>query len=73
MSVIKDRNKQMIVFSKRSISVSKAINARSGDMTRKYHQDGERYRIKERKARWKIDPKQVNIQKRAEENQSGYN
>lgn len=36
-------------------------------MTRKYHQDGERYRIKERKARWKIDPKQVNIQKRAEE------
>ena len=70
MSVIKDRNKQMIVFSKSSISVSKAINARSGE---KYHQDGERYRIKERKARWKIDPKQVNIQKRAEENQSGYN
>ena len=48
------------------------MSARFGDMTRKYYQDGEGYRIKKEVKR-KIVPKQVNIQKRAEEKQSEYN
>lgn len=53
--------------------VSKAKDARFGDMTRKYHQDGRRYRIEVRETKKKMDLKQVNIQKRAEEKQRGYN
>lgn len=71
LSVIRDRNKQMTVFSNDSQEYQKIMSARLGDMIRTYDQDGEI--PDQRKARRKIDPKQVNIQKRAEEKQSGYN